>query len=132
MAYEFQRLDAVTEVTEVSDDATVLIEEDGTIKRAPKSAVGGGSKFDTVLYVDGEAGDGQTITVEGLTWEQVVEKHENGEALLIGMFYFYGEYDDYMNGASTCSYFVYRDDSQIGISGGYDGYWNADNTWNWA
>lgn len=48
MAYEFQRLDAVTEVTEVSDDATVLIEEDGAIKRAPKSAVGGGGGIPTV------------------------------------------------------------------------------------
>lgn len=39
---EFQRLGEVERVETASDNATVLIEEDGDIKRVPKKEVGGG------------------------------------------------------------------------------------------
>lgn len=42
MAYEFTKLSAVEAVMVPSNNANVLIEEDGVIKKAPKSAVGGG------------------------------------------------------------------------------------------
>ncbi len=42
MAYEFTKLSSVEAVMTPSNDANVLIEEDGVIKKAPKSAVGGG------------------------------------------------------------------------------------------
>ena len=42
MAYEFKKLNDVEIVETPMDTANVLIEEDGVIKRAPKSAVGGG------------------------------------------------------------------------------------------
>ena len=38
---EFKKLSAVEAVASVSDTASVLIEEDGVIKRAPKGEVGG-------------------------------------------------------------------------------------------
>lgn len=41
MAYEFKSLGTVDVVETVTDTANVLIEEDGVIKRAPKSEVGG-------------------------------------------------------------------------------------------
>lgn len=83
MAYEFQRLDAVTEVTEVSDSATVLIEEDGEIKRAPKGLVGGG--FDTVLTIHPDGDDGQTVEFEGKSVEEIIEMIENGKAPTIAI-----------------------------------------------
>ena len=42
MAYEFTKLSTVETVNVPSSDANVLIEENGIIKKAPKSAVGGG------------------------------------------------------------------------------------------
>lgn len=42
MAYEFTKLSSVEAVPVPSSDANVLIEENGIIKKAPKSAVGGG------------------------------------------------------------------------------------------
>lgn len=41
MAYEFKKLSDVAAVETPADTANVLIEEDGVIKKAPKSAVGG-------------------------------------------------------------------------------------------
>lgn len=41
MAYEFKKLSAVEAVETPADTANVLIEEDGVIKRTPKSEVGG-------------------------------------------------------------------------------------------
>lgn len=42
MAYNFKSIADVDVVEELSEEAHVLIEEDGVIKRAPKTAVGGG------------------------------------------------------------------------------------------
>lgn len=44
---DFKKLSAVDVVESVNDSATVLIEEDGVIKRAPKTAVGGAGNDDT-------------------------------------------------------------------------------------
>lgn len=42
MAYNFKSIADVDIVTEPSETANVLIEEDGVIKKAPKTAIGGG------------------------------------------------------------------------------------------
>ena len=42
MAHEFKKLGDVEIAEAISESANVLIEEDGVIKKAPKSAVGGG------------------------------------------------------------------------------------------
>lgn len=56
---EFKKLSAVEAVASVSDTASVLIEEDGVIKRAPKSEVGG-------IKVASTAEVGQTIVVKSV------------------------------------------------------------------
>lgn len=59
MAYEFKKLSAVEAVEAVSDAASVLIEENGVIKRAPKDEVGG-------IKVASTAEVGQTIVVKAV------------------------------------------------------------------
>lgn len=56
---EFKKLSAVEAVEAVSDAANVLIEENGIIKRAPKSEVGG-------IKVASTAEVGQTIVVKAV------------------------------------------------------------------
>lgn len=47
MAYEFKKLSDVEAVEAISDNANVLIEENGVIKKAPKAEVGSGGTTDT-------------------------------------------------------------------------------------
>lgn len=56
---EFKKLSAVEAVNTVSDTASVLIEEDGVIKKAPKGEVGG-------VKVASTAEVGQTIVVKAV------------------------------------------------------------------
>jgi hypothetical protein len=55
MAYNFKSIADVEVVAEPAESANVLIEEDGVIKKAPKTAVGGGSsssdEFDVVIEI---------------------------------------------------------------------------------
>lgn len=54
MAIEFTRLADVTAIEEVKDEDTVLVVQDGEVKRAPKTAVGGASaEWDAVIEWDG-------------------------------------------------------------------------------
>lgn len=59
MAYEFKKLSAVEAVETPADTAHVLIEEDGVIKRIPKSKVGG-------VKVASTAKVGQTLAVKAI------------------------------------------------------------------
>ena len=59
MAYNFKSIADVDVVTEPSETANVLIEEDGVIKKAPKTAVGGGNnvEWDAIFEViEGSSG----------------------------------------------------------------------------
>ena len=49
---EFKKLSEVEAVRAVQDNANVLIEEDGVIKKAPKTAVGGGGIKQYYILVD--------------------------------------------------------------------------------
>lgn len=56
---EFKKLSDVEIVTELAESANVLIEEDGVIKKAPKTAVGGagGANWDAIFeVVEGSSG----------------------------------------------------------------------------
>lgn len=59
MSYEFMKLSDVEVVETPTENANVLIEEDGVIKKAPKTAVGGAStgsvEPDMVITVTGES-----------------------------------------------------------------------------
>lgn len=54
MSYEFKRLSDVDIVETPSETANVLIEEDGVIKKAPKTAVGGAggssNEYDMIIH----------------------------------------------------------------------------------
>ena len=51
MSYEFKKLSDVEVVAEPIETANVLIEEDGVVKKAPKSAIGGASIPEIILKV---------------------------------------------------------------------------------
>lgn len=51
MAYEFKDISTVELVETADDTANVLIEEGGTIKKVPKTEVGGGNKCDMVISI---------------------------------------------------------------------------------
>ena len=57
---EFKKLSTVEAVEAVSDTASVLIEENGVIKRAPKDNISGGIKITSTAEV------GQTIVVKAI------------------------------------------------------------------
>lgn len=50
---EFKKLSDVEVVAEPMESANVLIEENGVIKKAPKTAVGGNGVFDAKIYING-------------------------------------------------------------------------------
>ena len=64
MAYEFKRLSDVEVVETPTEIANVLIEEDGVIKKAPKTAVGGAG--------------GSTLIVTSSKYLSEVASYENG------------------------------------------------------
>ena len=54
MAYNFKSIADVDVVEAPAETANVLIEENGVIKKAPKTSVGGGEKFDLVITIAAE------------------------------------------------------------------------------
>ena len=83
MAYNFKSIADVEVVAEPTESANVLIEEDGVIKKAPKTAVGGASAGDTEYDLDIEMmDDGErnfTHTINRIdTFENIKNKILNG------------------------------------------------------
>ena len=82
---EFKRLSDVEVVAEPTESANVLIEEDGVIKKAPKTAVGGGStEWDAVIEISSDYTSLGSITVDALTlvsggYDAIAEKAAAGE-----------------------------------------------------
>ena len=63
MPYNFKSIADVKVVNEPSDSANVLIEENGEIKKAPKTAVGGGNtEWDAVIECDISGGDSRFVS----------------------------------------------------------------------
>lgn len=60
MAYEFTKLSDVAVAETPADNSHVLIEEDGVIKKAPKTAVGGGGEPTTVIKISTDYWDDMT------------------------------------------------------------------------
>lgn len=84
MAYEFKKLSDVDTVETPSETANVLIEEDGVIKKAPKTAVGGNgsNEYDMIVRYEGEeeAMDGGEIecTVISGNFDTIFNKIKQG------------------------------------------------------
>ena len=82
---EFKKLSAVETVEAVSDTANVLIGEDGVIKKAPKTAVGGaGEETDMVIALTAPFSYGEpvsentTVTIESGSLEAVANALREG------------------------------------------------------
>lgn len=85
MAYNFKSIADVEVVVEPTESANVLIEENGVIKKAPKTAVGGaGGEADMVIALTMRfnfgvpTADNTTITIESGSLEAVVEALRDG------------------------------------------------------
>ena len=101
MAKDFVKLSEVTKLETVEDTASVLVEVDGEIYRAPKTQVGGAGGTKTAIirdsgYLNAIAGVSTmaapptpTYTFEciNMTFEEAYETMANGEFLtVVGMF----------------------------------------------
>lgn len=74
MAYEFKKLSDVDVVAEPTESANVLIEENGVIKKAPKTAVGGDGEVFIKFNVDLNEG---TVSCDS-SFNEIVEAFSNG------------------------------------------------------
>ena len=97
MARDFVKLSEVTMLEEVTDNASVLVEQNGEIYRAPKTQVGGAGGVKTAIIRDSEylnaiAGvstmaRAYTYECINMTFEEAYETMANGEPLMaVGMF----------------------------------------------
>ena len=75
---EFKRLSDVEVVAEPTESANVLIEENGVIKKAPKTAVGGGDKWDVVIEWYDTDDDNHLTLISG-DYQTVYNKIMDGE-----------------------------------------------------
>lgn len=88
---EFKKLSDVEVVAEPAETANVLIEEDGVIKKAPKTAVGGNGEWDAKIYIEGGGAGGTSSSyylLEG-SYNKVVEKIKNKEVPKINIFWLF-------------------------------------------
>ena len=116
MAYEFKRLSDVEVIAEPTESANVLIEENGVIKKAPKTAVGGngggGEEPDMVMLLTGYL-SGSTAFSDGTAELSIIAgapsaikaKLEAGESPVVKMKHVHGTYGDYSH--SRYEYDVY-------------------------
>ena len=91
MAYEFTKLSDVEVVETPMDTANVLIEEDGIIKKAPKTAVGGSSNIDLLISCNTESlnFNGSNYTVNKEDIKAARNKMLNGEPVNIVLKHIY-------------------------------------------
>lgn len=77
---EFKKLSDVEVVAEPTESANVLIEENGVIKKAPKTAVGGGMGGSLMLYPYN--GDNNEPRVDR-TYDEIKDVLDNGGVVLM-------------------------------------------------
>ena len=80
---EFKRLSEVEQIETASDNATVLIEEGGDIKRVPKSAVGGAGGYIIHLGQDSVTAEGQYLYVCMDNYDELYDILVAGETVWI-------------------------------------------------
>lgn len=102
MTYEFKKLSEVETIEEVTETANVLIEEDGVIKKTPKSNVGGagGVGFDFIIITD----NNRNSRLEVGSYQNLYNKIINRE-LIFGLASKYSEYSDF---SETCYFTDFR------------------------
>ena len=93
MAYEFKKISNVEVVAEPTDSANVLIEENGVIKKAPKTAVGGAGG-DSTFVIHGTPGEGNvpmmSYTVMNIdrTFDEIVVAINEGKRVVLDFDYY--------------------------------------------
>lgn len=105
---EFKRLSDVEVVAEPTESANVLIEEDGVIKKAPKTAVGGASGVepDMVIAINAFFFNSPTdltaeqFSIESGSLESVKDALVAGNTPVVKVKYYFYENDGYSVGAS--------------------------------
>lgn len=86
MAFEFKKLSDVEVVEIPADTANVLIEENGIIKKAPKTAVGG-DKADMIIQVIFENEDSEpVVSIISGSYDELAQKIDNMESALVRIF----------------------------------------------
>ena len=112
---EFKRLSDVEVVAEPTESANVLIEENGVIKKAPKTAVGGSSEWDAVFIIDDIYEAASTISLSSGSFDAIKAKVEVNDLpkILIVAHYEYG--DVYTTCTEPCETRFNHTDSNITI-----------------
>ena len=91
MAYEFKKLSDVEVVAEPMETANVLIEENGVIKKTPKTAIGGDDSVSGggMFLIKGVPGEGtipmtsyKRLTIDK-TYEEVKAAYESGQMIVL-------------------------------------------------
>lgn len=77
MTYNFKSIADVEVVTEPTESANVLIEENGIIKKAPKTAVGGGGGEELFITWD-DYNDNPIVAATDDLYNKIVEMYETG------------------------------------------------------
>ena len=95
MSYEFKKISEVDILETVSDEAHVLVEEAGAIKRVSKTEVGGNGKADLVIKLNAPinlnnpTAENTIVTIESGSLQAVVDVLKNGEAPVVQVHHFY-------------------------------------------
>ena len=123
MAMEFTRLADVPVIEEVKDDDFALIVQDGDVKRAPKSAIGGGTGgmgLDALISYKHIDGDETTTLLTG-DYKKIMEKYQNMEPIFAAIHIVRkSQYSNYYHFYIFNNITVY-DNGEIFLSE-YDGY----------
>ncbi len=116
MAYEFKKLSDVEVVEAPTDNANVLIEEDGVIKKAPKTAVGGNGEWDAIIDCGEGMPNGYTdeslFVFEKGDYNAIKAKWDEGEMPKIMLKYF-DEYGDVWHHRASSQRVVYASDTSF-------------------
>lgn len=83
MAYEFKKISNVEVVAEPTESANVLIEENGVIKKAPKTAVGGGEIFIINANFEEDMETGEDKVTLDKTFDEIKEAYNEDKLLVI-------------------------------------------------
>lgn len=102
MAYEFKNIATVDLVEEVAKTSNVLIEEDGIIKRAPKSEVGGEVNGIIDSNVLPQYTSQNNITITQFDFAAIKEKLLAGKNVIIKLHCVFNYGNDYEVWANSC------------------------------
>ena len=93
MAAEFVRLADVPAIEEVKEEDTVLVVQDGDIKRAPKTAVGGSGGWDAIINCADSFDTLENYVFESGNYDTIKAKWDEGELPRVMLKYvqYYGE-----------------------------------------